>query len=133
MRNLMFIVLALTAACDRADRDDRGTVEVRKPVETPAPAPTVEQRHFDLQAEREKLSREIEERTAQLDARIDELEKRADEKSRDAAALLRAKRDQARAKLGDLETRTEDTWAAFKRDVQSAWDQLERDVREATR
>jgi hypothetical protein len=46
---------------------------------------------------------------------------------------LRAKRDQARAKMSELGTRTNENWQVFKRDVSDAWDQLERDVNEATR
>jgi len=72
-------------------------------------------------------------RGAALDARIDALEKRGDAKAKETAATLRAKRDQARAKLSELDTRTQENWTAFKKDVSDAWDQLDRDVTEATR
>ena len=136
MRTMLFtalIAVGAIGACDRKS-EDKTVIEVKKPVETTGTEPsTVRVETIDLEAERSALSKSIEERTAKLDARIDELEKRGDEKSKDAAATLRAKRDQARAKLNELGTRTQENWQAFKRDVGDAWDQLERDVSEATR
>ena len=136
MRTMLFtalIAVGAVGACDRKS-EDKTVVEVKKPVEVTDTEPstfTVEP--IDLEAERSARSKSIEERTARLDARIDELEKRGDEKSKEAAATLRAKRDQARAKLSELGTRTQENWQAFKRDVQDSWDALERDVTEATR
>lgn len=136
MRTLLsssLIALGLAgAACDR--KGDEISVEATKPVEpstipqTPPPASTNE-----LDAERNALARTLDERTAALDARIDALEQRGDAQSKEAVATLRAKRDQARAKLTELGSRTQENWGVFKRDVESAWDQLERDVNEATR
>ena len=143
MRTMLFttlLALGAVAACDR-NKDDRPVVEVKKTVESDETGTTVRKDvdvdvnapSFSLEDERSRLSRSIEERTAQLDAKIDALEKRGDEKSKEMAATLRAKRDQARAKLSELGTRTSENWQAFKRDVSDAWDQLERDVTEATR
>jgi hypothetical protein len=137
MRTILFsslIVLGAIGACDR-NRDDKVVVETQKTIE--GDDGTVRQetevKTIDLESERTSLSRSVEERTMRLDARIDELERRGDEKSKEIAAMLRAKRDQARAKLTELGTRTEENWQGFKRDVSDAWDQLERDVNEATR
>jgi hypothetical protein len=127
------LAAAAVGGCDRKS-EDRTVVEVKKPVEVTGTEPsTVKVETIDLETERSALSKSVEERTARLDARIDELEKRGDEKSKEAAATLRAKRDQARAKMNELGTRTQENWQAFKRDVSDAWDQLERDVNEATR
>ena len=146
MRTLLFsslLALGVIGSCDRK-RDDTPPVEVRKPVEsapaepaTPPAAPTAnpnaEVTTIDLDAERTALTRSVDERAMRLDARIDELERKGDEKSKQAAATLRAKRDQARAMLSELGMRTEENWQTFKRDVSDAWDALERDVNEATR
>lgn len=143
MRTILFttlIAVGAVAACDR-DRDDRPVIETKKTIERDETGTTVREDvdidvnapEVSLEDERSKLSRSIEERTAQLDAKIDALEKRGDEKSKEMAATLRAKRDQARAKLSELGSRTKENWGAFKRDVSDAWDQLERDVTEATR
>jgi hypothetical protein len=127
------LAAAAVGGCDRKS-EYRTVVEVKKPVEVTGTEPsTVKVETIDLETERSALSKSVEERTARLDARIDELEKRGDEKSKEAAATLRAKRDQARAKMNELGTRTQENWQAFKRDVSDAWDQLERDVNEATR
>lgn len=136
MRTLLFTVLVTAGAVGACDRksEDKTVVEVKKPVEVTGTEPsTVKVETIDLEAERSALSKDVEERAARLDARIDELEKRGDEKSKEAAATLRAKRDQARAKMSELGTRTQENWQAFKRDVSDAWDRLEADVTEATR
>ena len=136
MRTMLFTALLAVGAIGACDRksEDKTVIEVKKPVEVTGTEPsTVRVETIDLEAERSALAKSIEERTAKLDARIDELEKRGDEKSKEAAATLRAKRDQARAKLNELGNRTQENWQAFKRDVGDAWDQLERDVSEATR
>lgn len=140
MRAILFTLITLGAvgACDR-NRDDKPIVETKKTVESDETGTTVRRDvdvnapRVDLEAERSNLARSIEERTAQLEAKIDALEKRGDENSKAMAATLRAKRDQARAKLSELGSSTHENWQAFKRDVSDAWDQLERDVNEATR
>jgi hypothetical protein len=148
----LLFACALVAACDRGDR--RAIEGQRKPVEStkgvsvdphPKPDPSVDNRNapavdqnttthpIDLEQERSTLAHSIELRTEQLDAKIDELERRGGANAKDAVATLRAKRDQARAKLGELHKTSRDNWEPFKRDVLAAWNQLERDVNEATR
>lgn len=137
MQKLIYPLIAfgLVAGCDR-DTDEKPVVETRKTIE-PDNTTTREVRvntpRFDLEQERENLSRSIDERMRRLDARIDDLERKGDAKSKEMAATLRAKRDQARGKLSELGSRTEENWVAFKRDVSDTWDQLERDVEEAVR
>jgi vancomycin resistance protein YoaR len=151
MRTLLFtslVALGLVGACDRKKTTDDKVVPAEtapKPIEsietpsttpavaTPTTTTTTTPATLDLESERAALSRTIEERTAALDAKINELEKRGDAQSKDAVATLRAKRDQARAKLSELGTRTQENWTAFKKDVSDTWDQLDRDVTEATR
>jgi len=128
------VALVLGPACDRK-RDDKPVVEVKKPVEQDEPSSgrDVKAPPVDLGAERARLVSAIEERAARLDARIDELEKRGDVKSKETVAMLRAKRDQARAKLSELGSRTQENWQRFERDVADTWSQLERDLDEALR
>jgi hypothetical protein len=128
MRRILFstlIALGATAACDR-DRNENEPITTSKTVE-----PT--RTEVDIDTERSDLRRWVDERMTRLDARIDELEKKTDDKSRETAATLRAKRDQARAKLNEMGDRTKDNWTSFKKDVQDWWDQLDRDADEAAR
>jgi hypothetical protein len=99
----------------------------------PSSVPPATGSTLDIESERTALSRSIDERAAALDAKIDALEQRGDAKSKEAVATLRAKRDQARGKMTELGARTQENWATFKKDVSDTWDQLERDVNEATR
>lgn len=132
MRTLLYtslIAFGFTAGCSKHEREpDKVAVAPPPMPTTPPPATPVA-----LDKERDALAHMVEERAAALDAKVDALEQRGDEKSKDAVALLRAKRDQARGKLGELGTRTQENWNVFKRDITDAWDQLERDVTEATR
>jgi hypothetical protein len=139
MRTLLFtslVALGLAGACSRKE-----TVEVvageptGKPADMPSTTPPVAipEGTVDMEAERAALSRTLDERIAAIEAKINAIEQRGDDKSKEAVATLRAKRDQARGKLSDLETRTVENWVAFKKDVSDTWDQLDRDVTEATR
>jgi len=127
--------LGLAGACDRHDEGDdthigvepEKTVPATKPLEPP-PANVNE-----LDYQRHMLQRQIEARTVLIEGQIDALEKRGDDKSKEAVAVLRAKRDQALAKLAELDKIEQDRWSLFERDVTTTWDQLERDVTEATR
>jgi chromosome segregation ATPase len=85
----------------------------------------------DLAQARAEFETAVNTRIAALDAKITELEKRGDEKSRQLAADFRTRRDQAKTKLATIGEKTSDTWDAFKADVSSGWDQLEKDVNDA--
>jgi hypothetical protein len=136
MRTMLFttlLALGLTSACKKTE--EKQTVEVRKPVETETTTTTTKTVDVDVDIDKERsdLTTWVTERVNRLDAKIDALEKKGDEKSKEMAATLRAKRDQARGKMSELGQRTKDNWAEFKKDVTDAWDQLERDVDDATR
>ena len=137
MRTMLFtalLTLGLVGACKKTE--EKRTVEVRKPVESETTTTTTTKKvevDVDIDKERSDLTTWVEERIHRLDAKIDELEKRGDQKSKDMAATLRAKRDQARGKLSELGKRTKDNWGEFKKDVVDAWDQLEHDVNDAVR
>ena len=150
-RNYLLVAFGLVAACDERSPDERALEAQKLPVERtegisvdpdPKPDPSVDNRNapvvepsardaFDLEHERATLARVIEVRIQRVDAAIAALEKRGG--AEDAVATLRAKRDQARAKLSELDKTTHDNWIAYKRDVYAAWDALQRDVDEATR
>jgi hypothetical protein len=87
----------------------------------------------NLDTERSDLRMWVDARVERLNARIDELQQRGDARSKQMAESLRVRRDQARAKLDDMNSQTSDNWQAFKTDVQNTWDQLDRDVNEAIR
>jgi hypothetical protein len=149
MRTAVLVVCGLLAACDERPADER-VLEQHIPLEStesmsvdpdPKPDPSVDDRNapvgptagsaFDLEQARATLARMIDARLERVDANIAALEQRGD--SADAVALLRAKRDHARAKLGSLDRITHATWIAYKRDVYEAWDQLDREIEQAMR
>ncbi len=138
MRTLIgsLLALGLLGGCHR-DAEIKVVEVEKKPVVPPAEPvqrnAELNVKGVSLEDERSSLSRSVEERTNQLDAKIDALEKRGDDKAKEAAATLRAKRDQARGKMTEIGSRTQENWQAFKVDVSDAWDSLERDVNEATR
>lgn len=150
---LLVLAFGLVAACDEPPIQERALEAQKVPIEStedvsvvadPKPDPSVDNRNapvvepsapgeeFDLEQERSTLARLIEGRIQRVDASIAELEKRG-AAAKDDVAMLRAKRDQARAKLIDLEKTSNDNWIAYKRDVYDAWEQLDRDVEEAMR
>src|SRR6266540_1694724 len=61
----------------------------------------------DLAKARADFDRTARERLNRIDSKIAQLEAKGDEKSRKAAADLRVRRDQASARLNDINTRTE--------------------------
>ncbi len=129
----LLIALALAACGDGDDRAEKAVERDTPPIPTPEVDRQLAPPPIDLEYERWRLAQEIDRREKQLDAKIDELERRGDEAARNAAAVLRAKRDQARAQLGEMKDTTRDNWATFEKHVTDAWDQLERDVTDATR
>ncbi len=82
----------------------------------------------DLAMARADFEKAVNERITRLDAKIDQLEKKGDAKSKELAANFRTRRDEAKAKLTTIGEKTADAWDAFKSDVNTGWDQLEKDV-----
>lgn len=144
MRTILFPALialvGASTACERGDRDDGpAATAVREPPSPPPPteAPsrpdTTSDLDLDLETEWRQFSRGIEDRADRLGAKIDELERRGDARSRELAAELREKRDEARQQLAELGDHARNDWKAFKREVEDTWDRLEAEASEATR
>lgn len=131
MRTFVIIVLGLLGAC----RNDAQQIAAEPAISVPATKPLEPppKNVNELDAQRDALMRTIDERAAAFDAKLNALEKRPDEKAKKAVALLRAKRDQALARLAELDQIPQDRWSIYERDVTTVWDQLESDATDATR
>lgn len=68
------------------------------------------------------------ERLSRLDERLERLEDRTDAEARDAAARLRATRDELSSRIETIDDRAESGWDEFRSDVSRSFDQLERNV-----
>ena len=67
-------------------------------------------------------------RLSRIDVRIHELEGRTDQKSMDAVAKLRNQRSELSAKMNAIGTTAEDNWDTFKKDLDSTFDRIEKDI-----
>lgn len=85
----------------------------------------------DLAQARADFARALNEKIAQLNTKIDQLEAKGDAKSKELAADFRARRDAAKARLNEMANTADDKWDAFKSDVSTGWDKLEKDVNDA--
>ena len=141
------LVLA-TGACRRSDNDRRDDNTMRNPVEVTAPAPRPEMATDETEApggadmggddrafedRRKVYADRAHERLDRIEARIAELEARGDDASRDLAARLRARQDEARTKLGSLKERAREGWNEFEADMSRTFDELEHEVDESFR
>lgn len=113
----------LGSGCGK-DRDDN-RYESPKTVEVEA------NRDGDFVKVRERDTSELRSRLARIDARIDQLRAKGDEASTKLADDLRVRRDQLAVRLDRASGETETTWDAFKRDVGTTYDKLEREVDDA--
>ena len=86
---------------------------------------------IDLAQARTEYERSVRERLTKIDARIAQLEAKGDAKSKQAAADLRTKRNEASAKLDRIGERTESNWEEFKADTNRTMDQVEKDLDDA--
>jgi septal ring factor EnvC (AmiA/AmiB activator) len=91
----------------------------------------LQQAKIDLSAARADFERTARERLTKIDTKIAELEAKGDAKSKQSAADLRVRRDQAAAKLNDINNKTQDNWEAYKSDVSKDMDSFEADVDKA--
>jgi len=85
----------------------------------------------DLSAAKQKYSVTFNDRMQKLDIKINELEQRTDAKSKQAAADLKARRDELSTKAGMIKDRTTADWDAFTKNVDDSFDKLESDVNDA--
>jgi hypothetical protein len=85
----------------------------------------------DLVKARADFETALNNKITELNAKIDRLEAKGDAKSKELAADFRARRDAAKARLNEMASTTDDKWDAFKSDVSTSWDKLEKDVDDA--
>jgi multidrug resistance efflux pump len=87
---------------------------------------------------KEEFVRTMHAKLDQWNAEIDALSARAEQAEADARAeyhkqleILRSKRDQARGKLGEVESASEGAWQDLKAGVELAWESVSEAVRSA--
>ncbi len=68
------------------------------------------------------------ERLAKLDSKLTDLSAKSGAKAKDAATGLRARRDQLALKLGAMVGTTDAGWNEFTKDVDTAFDAIEKDL-----
>jgi multidrug resistance efflux pump len=88
---------------------------------------------------KDEFIRKMHAKLDQWNAEIDTLSAKADQAEASARAeyhkqleVLRSKRDQARSKLGEVESASEGAWQDLKAGVELAWESVSEAVRSAT-
>lgn len=87
----------------------------------------------ELAQARERYSVAARQRLANLDTKIHELEASTSPAAKDAAAKLRVRRDELAVRLEAIGSQTQAGWDTFKKDVDTSFDKLEKDVNDATK
>jgi chromosome segregation ATPase len=82
----------------------------------------------ELAQARERYNVAAKQRLTNLDAKISQLEMKTDAKLKADAAAFRARRDELASKLGSIGTQAQADWDHFRKDVDDAFDKLEKDV-----
>jgi chromosome segregation ATPase len=85
----------------------------------------------DLASARDQYRDAAKQRLAKLDDEIHQLEARSESTAKDAAAKLRAERDELSTKIGGISDQTQANWDAFKKDVDDKFDKAEKDAQDA--
>jgi len=92
------------------------------------------------QQTKEEFQRSLETRLKEMDAEVAKLREKGRDLNDEAKAAwdlkiaeLEAKRDAARAKLADVGRSTAEAWKDVRKGAQSAWDELEKALRDASR
>lgn len=85
----------------------------------------------ELAQARERYSVAAKQRLENIDNRIRQLEARGDAAAKDAAARLRARRDQIANRLSAVGAQAEAGWDNFKKDVDDGFEKLEKDIDDA--
>jgi hypothetical protein len=85
----------------------------------------------DLASARDQYRDAAKQRLAKLDDDIHQLEARSESTAKDAAAKLRAERDEISTKLSAIGDQAQANWDTFKKDVDDKFDRAEKDAREA--
>ncbi|HLA83293.1 MAG TPA: hypothetical protein VJL29_00750 [Thermoguttaceae bacterium] len=89
---------------------------------------------------KEEYQKKLDARLKELDAEITTLRAKGRELKEEAKANweqkmddLKAKHDAVRAKLAEIDSASEEDWEDVQQEAQSAWDELEKAFRDATR
>ena len=82
----------------------------------------------DLAQARERYNVAAKQRLTNLDAKLSQLEMSTDAKIKADASKLRIRRDQIATRLGTVGSQTQADWDVFRKDVDDAFDKLEKDV-----
>lgn len=118
------------AACRKSESEEkRDVIEAQQKVAEEKRDVVEAQR--DVGAERTAYRDRLKARLAEIDAKLDELAAKTDEKSKETSAKLRVRRDELNVKLDRLGDKSAATWDEFKKDADSAFESLEKDIRDA--
>jgi len=82
----------------------------------------------DLQAAKDKYAITVKDRLAKLDIKINELTAKTDQKSKDAVAALKTRRTELSTKVEMIKDHAAADWDAFTKDVDNAFDGIEKDL-----
>jgi len=87
----------------------------------------------DLTKARVDFSAAMKARVDKIDSKINELANRTDVKAKDSLASLKQRRADLQAKLDAMSNQSADHWDNFKKDVDSSFESLEKDLDNATK
>ena len=85
----------------------------------------------DVQAAKDKYTITVNDRLAKLDIKIKELQARTDKKSQEALAAMQTRRSQLSTKIDNIKDHATADWDAFTKDVDGAFDSMEKDLHDA--
>lgn len=82
----------------------------------------------DVQAAKDKYTITVNDRLAKLDIKIKELTAKTDQKSKDAVVALQTRRAALSTKMESIKDHAAADWDAFTKDVDNAFDGIEKDL-----
>jgi len=85
----------------------------------------------DVQAAKDKYTITVNDRLAKLDIKIKELQAKTDQKSKDALVALQTRRAALSTKIDNIKDHAAADWDAFTKDVDNAFDGIEKDLSSA--
>jgi len=112
---------------DLAKTEDKSTNAVAKD------QAKLDEAKADLNKARDDFASAVKARVDKIDTKINELAARTDVKTKDALASLQQRRADLQAKLNAMGDQAPDRWDDFKKDVNSSFDSLEKDLDNATK
>lgn len=112
---------------DLAKTEDKSTNAVAKD------QAKLDEAQADLTKARTDFSAAVKARLDKIDTKINELATRTDAKTQDALTTLKQRRVDLQAKLDAMGNQAADRWDDFKKDVDSSFDSLEKDLDNVTK